>query len=282
MNNIFCADRMWRYLKLYLTLEKKTLLKYAAAIFAVLLFLLAVIPYLKYKPVQELRISYGFDSMVHIDWYWQNCRQSFWLVLFVVLLNRGGMFFSNLAKKGSRIETLMVPASNLEKFCTYFLVNVVGFILLFFVEFYLADAVRVVISSFYLPADWKNAIVPIGYLLDLNSTSWHRAFLFGAITGLAAVQGYFTLASSVWPKRGILGGTVSFLTICFVLLILMFTGFATFVHSAMEPRQWLMSVKDISAETLLYCAGCFNIVMALFFYSLSYLRFTEIETIDRW
>lgn len=282
MNNIFCANRMWRFLKLYLTLEKKTLLKYATTIFAVLLFLVAVIPYLKYQSIQDLRAAYGLDQMNQIDWFWGNCRQYFWLVLFVVFLNRGGMFFYSLAKKGSRIETLMVPASKLEKFCTFFLVNVIGFILLYFVEFYLADVVRIIVSSFYLPIDWKTAIVPINYLFNLYSTPSHYSFIFAAITGFVAIQGYFILASSIWPQRGGLAGITSLLAIGFVLLILMFAGFAIFVHSSMEPRHWLMSFKDISAETLLCCAGCFNIVMTLFFYSLSYLRFTEIETIDRW
>lgn len=285
MNEIFCADRMWRYMKLYLVESRSTLLKYTGTMFAVLVFLLAIRPMIS-SPFRWMEVlAYSGVDVSAVDISWGKVMKMFWLALFVVLLNRGGNFFAVLGKKGSRIETLMVPASSFEKFCVMFLVNVVAFVVVFFIEFYIADLLRVALSPFYAPEGAKVALIPLSVLMgysDGGNVQSLSAFLFFAITGLFSMQAYFALASAVWPKNGGLAGIGSLLAIGAVMVVLFFSGFATFVHSAAEPRAWIMNARGITEITLFTYGGVFNIMCILFFYALSFLRFKEIETINRW
>lgn len=275
MNNTFSLTRMWKYLQLFLAINRKNFLARSGALFALLVCFLGIVPWM----FQSYRFASPFDTM------WTYVRFVFTLVFVIFSALNGGLFYRALGRKGSRITTLTLPASNLEKFCSWFLVYIVGFTALFFVEFFVADFLRVAIAQLYAVPGATVEMLPPSLVFitpyDLSSVSPFAASTLTFVSILTA-QSFYVLCSSIWPRNGVLGGIAFLMIFSFVINIIAISSFFLFLNGKPEFRSWIYFLSDGISSTLFTILTAISIIQATGFYLLSYLRFKEMETINRW
>lgn len=300
-NQIFAADRFSAYFKKYVVEKKTTFL-----ISAGMLFIAALAFCLGWPEAREVYSHDVVSNFVVIgnvtDPMWGPELTFFTLMWFATTLYCAD-FYSVLSGKKERISVFTCPASNFEKFTTYFLIYVVILPLIFFVSFLLADAIRVwVYSGSTFGVDCVHYIAP-KYLLSFGCASeyWQteyyasilaepgaiekikemfevRAalqFSFSLFGGLL-LQSLLALGSSIWTKKSGLK------TICFGMIfgivssILFYWGMrAFFGNIAMEPR-------FSEGMSFFYVWDAIVLAVIIFNWVLSYARFKEWEVIKRW
>ena len=199
------------------------------------------------------------------------------------------MFFA-LNSKGKRMSTLMIPASYLEKYTSYFLLYVIGGIIIFLIAAYASDLIRVLMAPLYAPEGSYIAIMPLDYFFshgtcyDLEDCAGtHRDFTiqlsnFLIIGGALTLQAYFALAGLLWHKHSIskgigvgIGLTTLYVFTCVESVKIFDKGVR------MAPRFNLDNFYNFI--TLAWIAISILIVAL---YVISYFRFKESESINRW
>lgn len=126
------------------------------------------------------------------------------LLLFLAGASRGSDFMSGATDRQGLQACLSLPASTGEKFLVRWLFVVPFTYLMFYVAFFAADLVRVLICSVVYP-DFKDLHLLIGEALN------------GVLLMLSmSVQSLFILGSTFWKKNGFVK-TAAFLVVCAIL-----------------------------------------------------------------
>lgn len=177
------------------------------------------------------------------------------------------MLMENMTTKGLRLNTLMSPASNLEKYLSRFLICIVGVTVAFIICFAIADAIRVLyILQYYGEVDGLRYIGPFG----VQAFAENQFFLWGF---LIALQATFALGSTIWPKNSFLKtfGAIIILLIAFFLI-------DDQVFSAIFKKGSYVSMPGETLGTVFVtvCA-----IWAVFCHITAYFRFKESEIIHR-
>lgn len=175
------------------------------------------------------------------------------------------MLMENMTSNGMRLNSLMSPASDLEKYLSRFLICIVGVTVAFIICFAIADAIRVAyITHEYGDIDGLSYVGPFGVQVYAES----EFYLWGFIL---AVQATFALGSTVWPKNAFLK---TFGVIVALLIIFSFMAkgvFSLFHIPGFRPTpDWIETLgKTVPA------------IWAIFCYITAYYRFKESEIINR-
>lgn len=220
-------------------------------------------------------------------WFSQRSFE-FELILFTLILFVSGTYvasvsFSRMSTPAGALSTLMVPASQFEKFMLRWLVAVPLFMLVFFCIAVVADWCRV----------WYAAV---HYGLETRAMPWFDAIFhtkdvgngyFNSDSGpfmasiFVMVQSFFLLGSIVWPKRSMLK---TFVTGGLVTLAYIWFGAWIVSISESEGQFWVgPHIAWIYDADDAYCVmECVMLLVALFNYWLAFRRFRESEIINRW
>ncbi|MDE6339442.1 MAG: hypothetical protein K2K97_06615, partial [Muribaculaceae bacterium] len=245
---------------------------------------------------------YGGDDLM-----WERELVIFWTFLFFFSFTVGAMAFISYDTKGKRIYSLTFPVSNLEKFLTYILFYVVGVYVIFIIGYFVADSIRVWTAPIYAVDGVTIEHMPLKYFLSFgyddgsSVTTYYgeeagydkiKMFRMMAFTGIIGIQAFFVLCASIWPKHGRLRGILSVIGITvainFILYLSMKLVFAMYGYNikfrwADNLNYWIeKSVFNISFSTFLAVAYIISISISAGMYLLSYLRFKEMESIERW
>lgn len=291
MNDIFSPSRFWDYVKLYAGENKKKLLQWIAAIVGVLIFGAAIQPVL--KGVYNAPLSY--DPM------WDREMAMFWPVLFIIICASAASTFISYDSKLKRISGLSFPVSNLEKFFTYVLIYCIGVYVIFLVGFYVADYLRVWTAPIYAAPGCVIEPMPLKYFLCfgedyetisesgnimINQSTYLAAML--SFMGMITLQAFFVLASSIWPKASFRKGFLAIIGITIALNVILFFSFQL-VNKIYGPitvfrfKELIMHAdRFITFEGFITTGYIVGIVLTLGMYILSYFRFKEMESIERW
>lgn len=304
-NQIFNAARFSAYFKKYIV-EKRNSIMVCTGV----LLLLPVVYCLAYPYLVDCYYPdayYNFPDHIP-DPMWRPELSMFIIMLGIAALYCSD-FYSVISQKKERIAVFTCPASNFEKFATYFIIYAVAYPLLLVLFFFLADALRVWI--YRATTDGLSCIQYISpkYLLTFGNTldyaylyqvdilngnelnadiiEYFRtsAFIKYSITLLTGlfIQALFALGSVIWSKKS------AFKTICFLMAFgilsgfLFYFGMRTFYSSPIhiiniEPRDFGISTDK--GITIFY--DIIAICIIIFTWVVSYFRFKEWEVIKRW
>ena len=175
------------------------------------------------------------------------------------------MLMENMTSKGLRLNSLMSPASDLEKYLSRFLICIVGVTVAFIICFAIADAIRVFyIMHEYGDIEGLSYVGPFGVQVFAES----KFYLWGFFL---AVQATFALGSTVWPKNAFLK-TFGTIVLLLVIFRIMSDGvFSLFYNPGFRTvPDWIETI----AKTV-------PTIWAIFCYITAYYRFKESEIINR-
>lgn len=178
------------------------------------------------------------------------------------------LFMENMTTNGSRLNSLMSPASDLEKYLSRFLICIVGVTVAFLICFAIADAIRViVIKQQFENLDGVSYVGPFG----VQNFAESEFYLWGFFL---AIQATFALGSTIWPKNAFLKtfGTI-------IVLLILFSFMANGLFDIFYKPGLRMPNCPEWIETM---AKTVPSIWALFCYITAYYRFKESEIINRY
>lgn len=195
--------------------------------------------------------------------------------------------FSNLNTKNKRITVFTLPASNLEKFTTNFIIYIIFPAILFFVSIIVGDYIRVFTTDLYTHSNVYVAPMPLEYFFSWGHyyDNFHPDFYdkYGLYNYTIALyygflilmQSFIALISCIWPKNSFIKGA----GIAIVWTILIFTCFYFSVRlfGSDIDHSYRPSFKALSIGVWTAC-----IIATSARYCLTYFRFKENEIINRW
>ncbi|NDV65973.1 hypothetical protein [Bacteroides sp. 224] len=219
----------------------------------------------------------------------QLLRMAFiYLAVFGVLM--ASTLMEPMNSKTKRITYLTLPASNVEKFLSRWLILTVGYTLAFFVALWVADAFRVVVCSIKYP-DLDVPFMDLSKLVSVGE--YDHSYLFPemilfwlCLTFCLFIQSLFILGSTFWQKSTFLktfatGVVISglFLFICNLTIQLFYEDYNQF-GNVINSFDTIVFLQDKDGAVCL--AIGILAFLALFNWTLAFFRFKESEIIKRW
>ena len=173
------------------------------------------------------------------------------------------LFMENMTTNGLRLNSIMSPASQLEKFASRFVICIIFVAAAYILCYMLADVMRVLYVRFEYGELPGLRVLGLNSMREMAESEWNFwGFFF-------ARQMTFMLGSTVWPKNSFLKTFV----IAFVFI-------STSILSALcpEPQHWtgntaIHTINEVS-NFIPFCWGVFCLIT-------SYYRFKESEIINR-
>lgn len=194
---------------------------------------------------------------------------------FFVSAFSASFMFENMTTKTKRLSTLMLPASNAEKFIARFTIFVLGFFVLYFVSCAIAEFSRfIVLQSIYPHSPKLHLITPATIIADLDIDFTHEDWRWAFTIFIGAFlfnQSLFGLGSSVWPKNSFIKtfGAIWAISLSYQLLTSIFIQLFDFSNA--NPND----------DLLLWLLTGFLYIGTIFNWVLAYYRFKESEIIQR-
>lgn len=204
------------------------------------------------------------------------------VIFFTIIMFFAGAYVASTAFKSfssapSALSSIMIPASQFEKFMVKWLVAVPCFFIIY--------------VAFAMFADWvRVAFIDMNYHVEVSTFDWNKLFfhseeiafkhfsLIGIMT-FFCVQSFFLLGSIVWPRVSFLKTFVSLFA-----LGLVYGWFNFWFYDLLEKPdtmfvapEWLENGDLVATLVVLALT-----VLSLFNYCLTFMRFREAETIVRW
>ncbi len=195
----------------------------------------------------------------------------FHMALFLTVAIAAAQSMQNLAVKTSRINALMLPATQLEKFLSRWCIFVPIYLIAFLLGFQLLDWLRVGVElSIFGPRANIASLNVISLVFrfenDLPLTIWT----------LLTIQSLYVLGSVIWPKNSMI------ITSCVLFVIgVLLTIFATIAGNAFleSGTNYSLGLSDRTIINIWWSIIC---VFTAINYIVAYFRYKEIEIIQRW
>lgn len=260
MNQIFSFDRYVKYLRLYFASNRKDLFVSAASILGVLILVMVVNPLLTGTYTKKILLLSDY-AKTH-DMMWDMCSIFFWFTLFVITMMSGVNIYKATAKKSQRYSLFTLPVSALEQVAVFVTIWFFGVYACFFISYFLADLLRVAVCSMVALKGVKVALIPMSELMP-------HAGLLEIIVNLFALHSLYTLGSSIWPKSPWFRTTVCVAVLTILMAIFGMFGIFTLDFPDVNIR---LSINFVAIS------GIFAVIN----YAISYIRYRELETINRW
>lgn len=224
--------------------------------------------------VLSISISLNFSALPddsHFNTMCIHVERGWFIAAFIIFgMIAGSSLFTTLKTPAGRLSTLMIPASQLEKFIERWLIVVPGYILLFILIGSIADLVRVGFCEWILHRN-VTMIQPHDFF---DTDSLPRKY-FVATLGFLSLQSFFVLGSVVWQKFAMVK---TFWAMVFIGGAYSLTGIALmeWLHN---PRTAYPEPEFLKTDTVPCIIAS---LVTLFNYSVAYLRLRESEIINRW
>ncbi|MBO5779782.1 MAG: hypothetical protein J6R27_01580 [Muribaculaceae bacterium] len=195
----------------------------------------------------------------------------YYIILFIAGCVVGSKLFSGMKNKPSAISTLMLPASQFEKFFVNWLICVPIFLLVFTGGCLIADYLIWAILSVMFP---HCMVQPVGFDLIMNDSSFFVKTMYFYL----CVQSLYVLGASIWYRRPIVTTTLVCLALIFAAVIL---DAILAVYLMTDEAVHRMNSFDFYSEDIPLIAIC-SLLFCFINYAVAYYRFRENEIIQRW
>ena len=195
-----------------------------------------------------------------------------------------------MRNKTGRISFLSNPASNFEKFFSRWFIVTIGYIIAFFVSFWMADIIRVMICSIKY-SEVGVRLVDFGLLIGKDGIShsnviFNDIYVFNMGIGLYLfIQSLFVLGATFWEKLSFIKTFVAVVIIS-LLFFLLFRGTIYLFYSDFSSFYSVidsLGLYDLSPEPKdianMICSGF--VVLFILNSVLAFFRFKESEIIKR-
>ena len=198
----------------------------------------------------------------------------FSFILFGLAMAYASNTMAMMSTKETRLSTLMLPASMLEKFVSAWIINVPVFVALYIGFAYFADFVRYVVFKFFV--ETQNAVSTFSFLAVNMPSDVIHAFFMLLIVG----QSLFVLGGTIWYKRAFLKMLIVLVAIGIVYNILFWNGYTIGLgDTQLESFSRVYSEEEPS---FILKAWIMTIVFSLGIYVPPDFRFKGSEIINRW
>lgn len=207
----------------------------------------------------------------------------------------GILFASTIMKpmnnKVKRISYLISPSSNLEKYLSRWMFVTIGYIIAFFISFWIVDALRVGICSARYP-DLDIRFMDLSQLISPgkghpgNYFFYSKSFFGIALCLYLFFQSIFILGATFWEKATFIKTfsagviiTIAFILICRWTILLSYGDFNSFFNmlNSFEPQ-----MEGRLDEDKIFTGTAFVLFIgALINWTLAFFRFRESEIIKR-
>lgn len=212
------------------------------------------------------------DHLIHIEVTWM----LFALFVWGAIVASGA--FKPLSTPPTALSMLILPASQTEKFIYRWVVAIPLFFVVFLVFAVIADCIRTgfVISHYNIPAhtaDWWMIFT------HPKEAGYFYGAQFMTLAIFFAVQSFFFLGSVVWTR---LPSVKTF--VCLLAIVLLYVWFGRWFYNLLEnPDVWYGEPSIFNDEKVgTLCVTGFFMLVAVFNYCLTFMRFRESEIINRW
>ena len=282
--DFFSISRFRQYFRQSVAESWKPLVQLGGSIVGVLVLVAVIFPY--------IFGAYNAPYTGRIDKMWGVETGCFTVVCPLLVVVAASMMFSSLSGTARRISVLTLPASTLEKFIAHFLIYGVCIYFLLVAGIFVADWLRVLTAPAYAADGAIIKPLSMRYLCSFSMIEPGQDVITSTARGVAAMrslyigsvivsQSVFVLASVIWPRRALIKGILAVVGIMMTMVLLMVMsasmGFS-FPVSPFAAGPGVVLDADCGV-TLTYLV---SVVMAAGILCLAYMRFKEIETIDRW
>ena len=218
----FNGGRFGRYLRLYCATYRSSLLSYYLIMVLGMLFCQVSFPLVTRFKMYSIE---GSDQYFYIGLVF-SC-----IFGCIMMMEAGRRMYNHMGSRDAK-NTLMVPASEFEKACVWFLVWILGSIVIAGLTFLLADGVRAGLEAVF--ASEGSTVMTI----------WEAGFTFQDvflyITSFISGQASFVLGGSVWYRNV----WVKMIGFCFVMQTVMSTILIAIGIAAINMRNGILYVGD--------------------------------------
>ncbi len=260
-NSIFNSARFGAYVRLYLGSNgrKLVLTACAMAIFFIIVNFLYIL------------VSMIFPDKIEPNFMWDTCVE--WGSVFFVMLASvaGTMMYYGMSTPSERLAEIELPASEFEKFLTWFLIYVPCFLLTLFIAFYVGDAVRVLILHWFIPGGTVCRMVAPSHLLNLGLSVYAAIFF---------TQSLFALGSITFHRLAFLKTLCTLFVLNSICGLAMVASIYCFFGTGGLQSRFAGQVGNL--ETLDTVMGICVLALSVFLQWLAYRRYKEAEIISRW
>lgn len=267
----FNLNRFGHVVRLDVQTHRKRYVKYLLVLYIASLFVELVN---FYKPSR-----YGTE---HVGATLDTAAQLFTVFMSWAMLVGASTLFENLKTKGGRQAELTLPATNLERFLSRYLIVTVGIFVLFLAGFVAADLTRMAVMPLLghslpsaLPAFFDLWLGPDDHILTIDGAPVSRmlyAQLCLMVTlGMVLTHACYLAGSSLLRKNAFV------LTTLVLFALLVFTGW--FTVEAIGHRFEVFT--SLTSEWQLGCVNFVLLALIVGCYWLTWRRFCRIQVITR-
>lgn len=269
INQTFCTQRFGAYFKAYLASNRRTLLLSMLSIPVVFLIFGACLGY-------DADPRMAGDSF---DYAWRAQSSLALIALYLFGAASASKFYSAMGSKEKRLSTMLVPASQLEKFLTYFILYIVAFYVVFYISFFIGDRFRVLCAHIFTPNGAYAESLP---LRDIFIFLPFKSVLANTIiySSVIAIQALFALGSILWMKNSFLKSLIAYFVISSVAGVLTLCSANIFFHNAFTVPRRLIPIHTESGAA--WTVGIISAIITILLYWLTYRRSRETEIVSRW
>lgn len=287
----FCFARFKSFFAAYLSANSRKLMLSAGTCFIIFLIVFLLPEWLSNFDAYhsfDIGLQRGFIHDSALDPYWDNEFVSAAFLLMILVTLSGNMMYSAMHGKGNRLSMLTMPASQLEKFAALFLIYIVGFFAVFYLSFFLADAVRVLVVKSFSQYGMYAHTLPMAKIFNfdlIQNTNYEGETMriYSLVTLIYATAltlgASFSLGSILWQKTSYLKTLCSLALLQTVLTILVVVSIHIFFDNSMDISPRIELSRDILHYDLL------SLLLLLFpalLFWFGYLRFKDTDVVERW
>jgi hypothetical protein len=198
----------------------------------------------------------------------------------------------SMRDKTDRIAYLTIPASDMEKYLSRWLIVTIGYIIFFAIALWMADAVRVTFCRYRYPEfdirflDYTKLLNP-EKTINLNDFAFFSKDFFSFSVSLYfLLQSLFILGAAFWQKASFVK-TFSAIVVIIFLFFFFNWGMVKIVHHDFESfgnqlNPFLLHhINDFSENAFFLSSSYLFIPFTLFNWIIAFFRFRESEIIKR-
>lgn len=191
-NNTFSFDGFGKYFRLYMTQNGHFFVQFILAAYVIFSLLFIVISSIQYSSISP-ELS-GKLAASEISSMTSGICLMAGLPLMCIVASH---MMHTIQNRRTRLHTLTLPASSLEKYLSYWLVHVFFFFIAYFCIIVAADATRTGVCRLFYP----DYIEYINFTqTTLTQPIAPKDYLVTAMIPLLFVQSYFVLGSTIWNR----------------------------------------------------------------------------------
>lgn len=283
-NSFFSLNRFGAYFKYYIASNAKKLLLCAGIVLVATFAMQLLIFYAEANYSYTDSYSVIMDPTAHpvTDNLWSTrCGLYQFLMMFIMII-AGSMMFSEMAQRPNRLMTLELPASQCEKFLTWFGIYLPAALVITWSCFWLVDAMLVGWGCLFTPFGPKMKILNPLQIITF-SKSWDGdtnsiVTLTSYYSIMAIINSLFALGSIFFHRLALLKTSIAlFIFGCLTSV----TGFISITLFRPNPADQIVNFDENPINEAILIAVVSTIVCILIYW-LCYARLKQEEVIARW